>query len=445
MSFATAPRRQADPASADRRPWRRAILWLLLLAPTFFGTYGFANWLTAQRADVGSLVFAWERHIPFLAWTIVPYWSIDLFYGLSLFLPRTRKELDTHAKRLLAAQALSVSGFILAPLRFTFERPETAGVFGSLFDLLTSFDRPFNQAPSLHISLLVILWSLYRRYVRGPWRWLLHGLSLLIGVSVLTTYQHHFIDLPTGLAAGCLCVWLFGFDSRAAVVQTDRRRWSIAMNYLLGAIAAGAVGSWLGGSWLWLWWPAVSLGAVALVYLRGNPRLFLKQDGRVDPFLVLLFLPYLVGAWLNSRWWTRRYPQASEVAPGLSLSRIPSSRDLQSGDVAALVDCCAELPLRSAGLPSYAVPMLDLLTPEPEQLDEGVRAIEEARKSGPALVFCALGVSRSAALVVAWLTARGGCATISQAVERVREARPGLVLSSGHLAALEDWHARTRP
>lgn len=34
-----------------------AVLWLLLLAPLFFGTYGFATWFTTQRDDVGSLVF----------------------------------------------------------------------------------------------------------------------------------------------------------------------------------------------------------------------------------------------------------------------------------------------------------------------------------------------------------------------------------------------------
>jgi hypothetical protein len=57
------------------------------------------------------MVFDWERHIPFVAWTIVPYWSIDLFYGVSLLLARTRTELTRHARRLLTAQALCVACF----------------------------------------------------------------------------------------------------------------------------------------------------------------------------------------------------------------------------------------------------------------------------------------------------------------------------------------------
>src|ERR1700743_3485095 len=136
---------------------KRAVLWLLLLAPLFFASYGFATWYTSQRSDVGSYVFDWESHMPFWAWTIVPYWSIDLLYGLSLLLPTSKRELDRHALRLLTAQVIAVSCFLLWPLTFTSARPPLDGVFGWLFAVLAGFDKPFNQAPSLHIALLVIL------------------------------------------------------------------------------------------------------------------------------------------------------------------------------------------------------------------------------------------------------------------------------------------------
>jgi hypothetical protein len=167
----------------ERRPWGRALLWLALLGPFFLLSYGAATWLATQRAVVPALVFAWESATPLWPWTIVPYWSIDILYGISLALCAARAELDTHAKRLLTAQVVAVTCFILAPLRFTFERPPLDGVFGALFALLGEFDKPFNQAPSLHIALLVILWMLYARHVP---RWslpLVHAWFVLIGLA----------------------------------------------------------------------------------------------------------------------------------------------------------------------------------------------------------------------------------------------------------------------
>jgi hypothetical protein len=188
--------------SPERPPWRWALLWLTGLTPFFFVSYGFANWLTGLRRDVPSLVFGWEHRIPFVACTILPYWSIDLLYALSLFVCRTRRELTTHARRLVAAQLISISAFLLFPLRFTFERPQVNGLFGWMFDALSGFDKPFNQAPSLHLSLTAILWVKYSQHLRGGMRWVMRVWMILVGVSTVTTYQHHFIDLPTGIWVG---------------------------------------------------------------------------------------------------------------------------------------------------------------------------------------------------------------------------------------------------
>src|SRR5690349_14572946 len=79
------------------RPWKAAFAWLAFLTPFFFLTYRFANVAAGMRQHVPSVVFGWERYIPFVPWTIVPYWSTDLLYGLSLFMCTTRRELGIHA------------------------------------------------------------------------------------------------------------------------------------------------------------------------------------------------------------------------------------------------------------------------------------------------------------------------------------------------------------
>ncbi|MBC3232684.1 phosphatase PAP2/dual specificity phosphatase family protein [Pseudomonas lurida] len=417
-----------------------AVLWLLLLAPLFFSTYGFATWVTSQRSDVGTLVFDWEAHMPFWAWTIVPYWSIDLLYGFSLLLPNSRHELKQHALRLLSAQVIAVSCFLVWPLRFTFERPELDGVFGWLFAVLAGFDKPFNQAPSLHIALLVILWVMYQRHTQGFWRWVVHAWFALIGISVLTTYQHHFIDLPTGALAGWLCVWLWPVEhpnplSNARLTR-DPKRWRLGMRYGVGALALVVLAVVMGGAWLWILWPAVSLALVKANYLVLGPSGFQKRaDGQLTPAARWLYAPYLAGAWINSRLWTRNHPQPDLIVDNVWLGRIPTTSEQEP--FKAIVDLCAELPINPQGRAYQCIPVLDLIAPTPDECLHAAHAIERLRSSGPSLVCCALGYSRSATAVAAWLLHTGRATTVEQALAIIRTARADVVLHPAHREALE--------
>ncbi|CAG1020460.1 putative protein YnbD [Patescibacteria group bacterium] len=425
----------------NNRPWLRALVWLLFLAPFFFISYGFVNELTAQRDDVGIIVFDWEHHIPFLAWTILPYWTIDLFYGVSLFLPRTKHELDAHAKRLLFAQIISVLGFLAFPLQYSFIRPETDGFFGWLFDVLLGFDKPFNQAPSLHISLLVILWTLYARYLSGVWLWLTRLIAVSIGLSVLTTYQHHFIDIPTGALVGCLAVWLFPLYPQTVIKQQSKKRFKLARYYLIAAIILAMLAISWRGAWLWLLWMSCSLTAVAIIYSIGKPSWFRKRDGRMEEAVLVLLAPYLIGAWINSRLWTYKHPAPHEIVSGVYLSRLPSKQVIDELMPVALVDCCAELPLLT-NQPIYSIPILDLIEPEVEQIVQGVAAINAAKQHGNVLVFCALGYSRSATIVIAWLIEQGLAQTVDDAIAMLQMIHTRLVLSEAHKQKLADWYER---
>ena len=423
-----------------RRPWRRALVWLALLGPFFYLSYGLANHWAASRAQVPSVVFDWERQIPFLAWTIFPYWSINAFYGLSLFLARTRHELDRHALRLLSAQLVAVACFVAWPLAFSFGQPAASGAAGLLFDALRGFDKPFNQAPSLHIALAVILWDFYRRQIRhGAARVVLHVWTLAICVSVLTTYQHHFIDIPTGALLGCICVWLWPLERRAAIVQAlrvarDPRRLRLACYYAAGAVATMALALAAGGLALWLTWLAAALALVALNYAVLGARGFSKRaDGRLDWAARWLFAPYRALAWLNSRWWTRRAPSPVQVLPELWLGRLPAD-SAAPVPWASVVDLSAEFfaPRRQ---PTVAVPLLDLAVPTPAQLRRAALAIEAQRlRHGTVLVHCALGYSRSAAALASWLVLYRHAASVAEAVRVVRFAREAIVLDA-------HWHA----
>jgi hypothetical protein len=390
-----------------------SVYWLAALAVLFFSSYNFSNWVASQRAHVPSIMFAWESSTPFLEWTIVPYWTSDFLYVLSILICTTRRELEIHGKRLVAAQLISVTCFLAMPLLCAFERPATHGFFGWLFTVLLGFDRPFNQAPSLHVSLAVILWARFARHLDGVWRHAMAAWLVLVGISTMTTYQHQFIDLPSGVLAGLLAIAMF---PESAVVTRREQTLRLATFYLSGSALAVAVACRVGGFAWTLLWPAAALLTVSIAYAADAPRL-------LRSFVICLIVaPYTVGAWLNSRWWTRSQAPAEEITKGVWLGRY----DTRATSFGSVVNLCAELTVVHPNVRN--VPMLDLVEPTREQLDAASAAIDAFAGARPTLVCCALGYSRSAASVAAWLTATGHASCFEDAVEQIRERRPQIIL-----------------
>lgn len=448
--------------------WKWGILCLLFLAPFFFLTYGFANQHAARLSHVTSMVFNWETLIPLWPWTIVPYWSIDLFYGLSLLLCWNKFELKQHALRLFSAQIISISCFLIYPLRFTFERPELSGFFGLWFDVLMGFDKPFNQAPSLHIVLLVILWDFFRRHTSGQWKYIVDFWSFLIGLSVLTTWQHHFIDIPTGLLVGAFCLWLVPIDTKSPF-QKDTLQVLTPKHLKLGSFYLGAcliltVTAFLFKSWaLWLLYPAFSLLLVSFTYFFVRPHFFQKNRiGKIPAGAWILFSPYFVFAWINSRVWTRAHPEDSLVielpTTQIYLGRIPHSRNQKNYD--ALFDCCAELEISKNTLKknqhinnAYQFYFsLDLIPLQANQLEKAVENFDRLfenvskieSKNNAILVFCALGYSRSSAILCAWLVKNQHVNSVNEAIHLIQKARPWIVLNEQQVRQINIFHLKLK-
>ncbi len=428
-------------ADGDGRSFWRAALWLAFLAPFFFGSYGFATWVTSRREHVGSVVFDWERSIPFVPWTIVPYWSLDLLYGASLFLCANRRELSLHARRLIGLQLVAITCFLLFPLKFTFVRPEVGGISGRLFAVLNGFDKPFNQAPSLHIALVVVVGSIYARNLRPRLlRGAAHVWFFLIGLSVLTTWQHHFIDVPTGALLGFVFLWLIPTHGPSPLsnsrLSANRQNLQLAVVYGLGAAAAAALAIVVGGTGLWLLWVTVALTLIALAYVGFGVAPFQKQSGRLSVASTVMLAPYLAAAWLNSRLWTFKNPTARHIADGVWMGRVPSKRDLKVGEFAGVVDLSAELPIRFGTCAYENIAVLDLTVPHPRALSLAANAIERMRGRGKVLVCCALGYSRSASAVAAWLVATGRACDADAAISAIRAIQDRVVFSQAHRDAI---------
>ena len=145
----------------------RGLAWLSLCGPWFFIAYGFCNWFTSRRTDVGTWYWEWEKRVPFVPELVVPYWSLDLLFVIAFFLPRTKDELRILGTRIFAIITLTSVCFLIWPLKFDLPRPMPTRWTAPFFRALYANDLPFNLAPSLHIGLRCLFWITYGRHMRG--------------------------------------------------------------------------------------------------------------------------------------------------------------------------------------------------------------------------------------------------------------------------------------
>ena len=366
------------------KPFLSQLAALVVVAAIFYASYGATNALASARANVPEIYFAWERALPFWAWSIVPYWSLNLLYALGFFLCRDAGELARYVTQLLAAQMIATLFFIAFPLQMSWEKPAVSGLSGFLFSSLAAFDLPFNQAPSLHIILCVVVGAFYLRKARAVWlKAALVAWFVLIGFSVLTTYQHHFIDIPTGLAAGCFVLLVRPMDgeplSFAIAMEAARYKWAaLYLGLAFMTLFAAILGAKIWGAWmLWLSWASLSFALVACGYAFLGAGVFAKNgQGRHAAAAKALLFPYLCVARLNAIFWLRRRRLSDEILPGLYLGSVKQARKFD-----AVLDCAAEFE-RPGGAQIYAsVPMLDMITPSADELKRGADELERLVKT----------------------------------------------------------------
>lgn len=93
------------------------------------------------------------------------------------------------------------------------------------------------------------------------------------------------------------------------------------------------------------------------------------------------------------------------------------------------------------GMTQVHMPVPDFTSPTPEQLDQGVRAIEQAKADGRKVaVHCGAGLGRTGTLLACYLVKTG--LTADGALKRIRAARPGSVETPQQEAAIHMYAQR---
>jgi membrane-associated phospholipid phosphatase len=164
-----------------------------------------------------------DASIPLVPVFAIPYVSLIPFIGASLL------AMMLFNGRVFRSAALSMIAAWLVSYAFYFflqsyvARPSVTGsdVFSSLVRSIYASDAPFNDFPSLHTSLSMIIaihwWHIDRRIGIPVAVW-----TALIVASTMLVHQHYVADVALGIAVAVASSWLFVRLTRAYPARSTR-------------------------------------------------------------------------------------------------------------------------------------------------------------------------------------------------------------------------------
>ena len=159
-----------------------------------------------------------DTMVPFIAWSFVIYLSLYLYYPAAAWFGRDSderiREMFAFYQSLFVMTWVVYLIFILFPTEIYIREqiPESVrsgeGFWGLWYgDLMHKTDMPYNAWPSLHVthSLMIVMLLRYWKIVYG-WKEILTWIAwIALCISVMTTKQHFFFDLVTGIVTGIIC------------------------------------------------------------------------------------------------------------------------------------------------------------------------------------------------------------------------------------------------
>lgn len=379
---------------------KAALLCVIVFNVVYFG----CTWYTTSLPYVPSFVFSFEKYIPFLAWTIVPYATSSWIFCSLCFFCKTKEQLSNLVKRILFIVVIAGLSYIFFPLKFSLIRPETGNIlFEFLFQMLEKVDSPFNQAPSLHVAFAFVFWSVFKKF-KTEWRYLLGVWCLLLMLSTLTTYHHHLIDIVLGAILAQFSFVVFPLHKKSF----QSRNLHIANYYFLTGwvmvLMSLCLYEFYSVFYAILLWPSLVLFLIGIAYETNNVNYLKDNSGNTSWYKKVIYLPHLMMYWFFWRF-LRKNTKPIEVIDKIHLSSRLGKVEIEKFkfDKNTLVyDFSAELeePKQIKEKAQYfANPLLDVGAFDEQKIKRIVLEISEKYKNlpedGKILIHCTMGFTRS--------------------------------------------------
>ena len=394
-------------------------LWLLLISLSYFSiSYLSTAYLSANIPSIADYTNGLDSYQTFIDWMIIPYSTSILFYCSSFIATKNRDDLHILFAKLSWAVFVASTLFILFPAKFLYTIPAIKNeFFSTAYLLLHAMDNPYNQAPSLHVIFCVIFYNEFSKLVTRPIMLLtIQGWLVLIIISTWFSFQHHSIDIFTGLIVGVGINYFI-----------NKPKHPIASIYLmisgLSLIIANFIQETSPFTAALSYYLCLSFALISIQYLRNKPESLGKSQSTFSLLAWLLYTPYLLAYRLL--WSVNNYKLESHqtTSNDVNLSngvitkvsdkllvgpRLSNAHLIQLPADCLFIDLSAEVAEASAVDRNHYLffPMLDLQAPCSSQLVPAVRALQkQISKQETVYLHCAMGYSRSFLIACIYLMA----------------------------------------
>ncbi len=193
---------------------------------------------TQQIANVATSL---DAYIPFIPISIIIYaCSVPLLVLIFL----TADSFDKLRKvnfYIIVSTLMACLCFYWLPLQVVYppKSHESYQLFGInwqiFYRLLSAMDKPYNQLPSLHAcyALIAAFVVMTQRNFKPFYKYALTFLSVLVGLSTLSTHQHHIYDIVFGVVLASFVIVL----EHLLVKKQSRYQIQLFVKYLVVAVA----------------------------------------------------------------------------------------------------------------------------------------------------------------------------------------------------------------
>lgn len=180
----------------------------------------------AQTQAIGNVAITLDSHIPFIPPSILIYACSVPLLALAYLTADSWDRLWRVNFYLIISTLIACLCFYLFPLQVSYPPKAIADYqyFGiswhALYQLLGAMDKPFNQLPSLHACYALIVGFVIARQrnfigkFAKFYQYALIFLSLLVGISTLSTHQHHVYDIVFGVLLAVGVIMLEGYFAK---------------------------------------------------------------------------------------------------------------------------------------------------------------------------------------------------------------------------------------